>query len=203
MADGKTHARVATTVLVVGAATAIYTAAKVPSLRPLVVPFCLGLVNGLIVTPDIDIDQGVTHEEARWKRLPIVGTPTFLAFTTFWYPYSLVMPHRGMSHTLILGTATRFLYQFFWIIFWWATIMAWWHSQSPQSFLAPYSADMNALLIFFVPFFTGWCLQDVWHLVYDGRLRGRRKYRKPLSRTALFVLSIVCMIVFYLWRQFQ
>jgi uncharacterized metal-binding protein len=202
MADGKTHARVATTVLVVGAATAVYTAAKVPALRPLVVPFCLGLINGLIVTPDIDIEHA-TEEELRWKRIPVFGFLTFMVFSTFWYPYSLAVPHRGISHVLIMGTATRFLYQFFWIIFWWATAMAWWHSRSPQSFLEPYSADVNALFAFFIPFFAGWCLQDVWHLVYDGRLGRRRKNRKPLSRTALFVLSIVCMIVFYLWRQFQ
>lgn len=202
MANGKTHARVATTVLVVGAATAVYAAAKVPSLRPFVVPFCLGLVNGLIVTPDIDIEHA-TEEELRWKRVPLVGTPTFLAFSSFWYPYSLVMPHRGMSHVLFVGTATRFFYQFFWIIFWWATILAWWYSRSPRSFLEPYSADLNALLAFFVPFFMGWCLQDAWHLAYDGKLGKRRKYRKPLSRTSLLLLSIVCMIVFYLWRQFQ
>lgn len=204
MADGKTHARVAWTVLGVGSTAAMLAARRWPELGPFVVPFCLGMTNGLLVTPDIDIEHA-TEEELRWKRIPIVGFLAFMVFSTFWYPYSLAVPHRGISHVLIAGTATRFIYQFGGLVFWVATILAWWYSQSPLSFLQPFAADLRSVFAFFIPFFVGWCLQDFWHLVYDGRykVRGRgRRRAEPVSPMRIIVLGFVCLIVFYVWRQF-
>lgn len=203
MSDGRTHARVATTVLIIGSATAVYAAAKVPTMRPFVVPFSLGLINGLLVTPDIDMDQGITHEEARWRRIPIIGFLAFMIFATFWYPYSLAVPHRGISHVLIIGTLTRFFYQFAGAFFWLATITAWWYSRSPREFLSPYIADLEMLAAFSLPFLVGWVIQDIGHLIYDGRFgdKRKRKRNKRSGRRTIFIMSVVCMVIFYIWRQ--
>ena len=61
----------------------------------IVIPFIVGwLVATLIFSPDTDI-------------MPKKRT-SFLQF--FLYPYSILFKHRGLSHSILLGTALRIIY---------------------------------------------------------------------------------------------
>jgi uncharacterized metal-binding protein len=66
-----------------------------------------GSLAGLILTPDLDVDTGCTS-----MRLVRGGCGRLVStlWQWYWLPYSKVMPHRGISHTPILGTLTRLVY---------------------------------------------------------------------------------------------
>lgn len=159
MASGRTHAKIAGWVLVLaGGASAL-------TLSSLSVPFTLGLLNGFLVTPDIDI-QATTHEERRWKNFPLFGPIFFLLFSVFWYLYSLLFSHRGISHIHIVGTLTRFCYQVGMLL--------------PLLLLTPLTsglwmwAQTSEGAIFIGCWIAGQSLQDSIHIITDGGRKGRR-----------------------------
>lgn len=104
MSSGRTHSRAALAMMVplTGFAFLLYAGGQVEAANGIMI----GQVCGWIVTPDADVD-GLTHEEMRWFQInPILGH----AFHLFWYPYSKMFRHRGISHVFVLGTLTRIVY---------------------------------------------------------------------------------------------
>lgn len=200
MASGRTHAKVAYFVLASGVAVSAYAYLSDPSTIAFSGPICAGLVNGLAVSPDIDL-TGSTVEEARWKRIPIIGWPLFLVFSTFWQPYALMVPHRGISHVFIIGTLTRFVYQFAGFIFWSITFdlwMAWVAGRTPSVTLAITNMPLDVMILYFV----GWTIQDTGHLIFDMRVWGRmrRKSRRPLGFVqAAFLVLVATFVAIWLF----
>ena len=63
-----------------------------------VVGFCLAyLFSMFFLSPDLDLDR--CRARSNWGILGI-----------FWYPYSKIFRHRGISHSIIFGMVTRILY---------------------------------------------------------------------------------------------
>lgn len=76
---------------------------------------CVGLLAGILLTPDLDLNQTVSSAVASNGRLMrsrswlarLVGWGWFV----LWLPYALVVPHRHpVSHWPFLGTAVRLGY---------------------------------------------------------------------------------------------
>jgi len=109
-----------------------------------------GLVLGLLFGPDLDAD-GITHDEARWKRVPLVGPILYLIVIEVWMPYAVLMPHRGpFSHGVLIGTAGRMVYLALlvyavWRVWVWTLVPPW----------------------VLLGVFAGWAIQDVLHLLAD------------------------------------
>lgn len=69
-----------------------------------------GMVAGMLVTPDLDVDHR-THEETLMYRVPIIGPLFGILWQTYWTPYALVIPHRSwLSHGPLISTALRMVY---------------------------------------------------------------------------------------------
>lgn len=101
MADGRTHL-LASTCLGFVSAFIGYEAIKQDQFY--VVDGILYGSIAIIVTPDYDL-EGVTITEAIIRKIPVAG----IIWVMLWYPYALLNPHRGRSHTW-LGTVERQLY---------------------------------------------------------------------------------------------
>jgi len=70
----------------------------------------VGVLSGLILSPDLDVDDGFIGL-AHLRRVPIVGTALSWAWRAFWWPYSKAVPHRSaISHAPVVGTVFRVLY---------------------------------------------------------------------------------------------
>lgn len=54
------------------------------------------LFSGLWLSPDLDLPG--THPHKRWKSLGL---------DWIWLPYEKLIPHRGISHTPLIGTLSR------------------------------------------------------------------------------------------------
>jgi len=66
----------------------------------------VGCASGIALSPDADI-AGLTEGET-WviHKLPVIGW----LWAGYWWVYGKLLPHRGISHWPIAGTATRLLY---------------------------------------------------------------------------------------------
>lgn len=67
----------------------------------------VGIVSGLILSPDLDVDEGFIGL-AHLRRVPFVGTSLAWLWRAFWWPYSKTVPHRSaISHAPLVGTSLR------------------------------------------------------------------------------------------------
>ncbi len=118
MPDGATHEAVGLSLLALlagGAALAKAGGALCGVSWPQIGAFAAGLSLGLLAGPDLDQEQ-ITREEARWKRIPLLGGLLFLVMVALWMPYGLLLKHRSpLSHTPLLGTALRAAYLGLWL----------------------------------------------------------------------------------------
>lgn len=57
------------------------------------------LIGSFLVTPDLDLAEQHVRAKKHWGLLGLL-----------WIPYGTLFNHRGLSHTWILGPATRLLY---------------------------------------------------------------------------------------------
>lgn len=97
MPSGRAHTA-ATIVLVVG---------SLPFANPALTVGCL---SGLIISPDIDCDDGFIGL-AHLRRFGCVGNVLSWIWRAFWYPYSKFVPHRSpISHSIVVGTIIRVAY---------------------------------------------------------------------------------------------
>ena len=110
MSDGKTHAT-ATTALIFPVAMASLLLHPSDPFSAMAAG-AIGCATGLIIDPDLDIDDITRSEWQMIKKLWIVG----MLWVTLWYPYAWLIPHRSpLSHWPLLGTAGRVLYLLLWI----------------------------------------------------------------------------------------
>ncbi len=65
------------------------------------------IFSSLLLSPDLDLASSQTLK--RWGPMRV-----------FWFPYQKIFRHRGLSHNLILGPATRIAYLLFILI-----LLAW------------------------------------------------------------------------------
>lgn len=57
------------------------------------------LIGSFLVTPDLDLAEQHVRAKRHWGLLGLL-----------WIPYGVLFNHRGLSHTWILGPATRLVY---------------------------------------------------------------------------------------------
>ncbi len=149
MPSGKTHDRVN----IVSTAILGYFAYSRGMGLDEVVAFCLGsLVATFWFSPDLDLSY--SKPVKRWGRLSFI-----------WRPYSLIVPHRGISHVPVLGILTRFGYIFVIFLFFWFLIAGTLYNlglSPPQ--LKPLSIFKNP---YFIPFLLGILFADTLHIVLD------------------------------------
>lgn len=150
MSDGKTHAQ-ATTALIFP--TAVSAMLLYPS-----DPFsafaigAIGCATGLIVDPDLDLDDITRGEWQMIKKLWIVG----MLWVALWYPYAWLIPHRSpLSHWPLIGTAGRVGYLLGWL----------WLVGLIVGISVPVGAIMQQPL--FVVWFGGLAVADTAHWLMD------------------------------------
>lgn len=77
---------------------------SLPFLSP---PLTVGIISGLILSPDLDVDFGFIGL-AHLRRIPIAGKVISGCWQVFWYPYAKIVPHRShISHSILFGTCLR------------------------------------------------------------------------------------------------
>jgi len=59
---------------------------------------------GLLITPDYDFKQ--IYIKSIIGKLPVLGA----LWNAYWWPYAVLFKHRKLSHNIVLGTLTRFIY---------------------------------------------------------------------------------------------
>lgn len=125
----------------------------------------VGCLIGLVVDPDLDCNSTLSLMNAsRWRMMKL-WRPLGYVWFVIWWPYGKWFYHRGISHTPIIGTATRIMYLLLLPV-----------SVSSGAILMGYDLSMplmdlhgwlrgHALYIFFVLF--GLCLSDFAHWAMD------------------------------------
>lgn len=106
----------------------------------------IGLLLGTIITPDYDFDK--IYIKKIIKKIPVLG---FL-WNLYWYPYSKLFKHRGLSHNVLLGTLTRVLYLNLPILLF---------------------CLFNNIYIYnntYIYILLGWYIQDFVHYILDSKL---------------------------------
>lgn len=106
MPDGKTHAAITiTAALGWGIVSDVIMAYP----RPVTVALCAGCLAGLILTPDLDVDETPTRAHTTVRRS--LGWLPALAWRLIWLPYGMLIRHRSfISHAPYVGTTVRVLY---------------------------------------------------------------------------------------------
>lgn len=76
--------------------------------HPEAIAACGGCLLGIIVTPDLDVDQPIRAHYVVGRRF---GAPGFAAWRLLWLPYGLAIGHRSwVSHMPIISTLIRLGY---------------------------------------------------------------------------------------------
>lgn len=145
MSNGRTHATVASATLIATCLAAPYIASHAGI--EIAVGLVAGALAGVLVTPDIDLEDCRTWDEQRIFRL--FGNTAGRFWQWFWMGYARHHSHRGSSHRPLVGTIGR-----------------WWHIWTHTLFL-----PVLAVLVFpqvAIAAFAANCLQDILHLIFDG-----------------------------------
>ena len=104
MPNGTTHAKATFALAVAGGATAYHLGHPMPH----VIALSAGALAGLILTPDLDVDDGCISNRIVRRT---TNRPIAWMWARFWRPYGLLIPHRSrLSHMPLLGTALRLAY---------------------------------------------------------------------------------------------
>lgn len=75
----------------------------------------LGYAFGYYIDPDLDL-MSTTSAEGRMVKIPILG----ILLVTYWTPYGAIFrkQHRSFwTHSYIFSTVIRFVYMFWWLLF--------------------------------------------------------------------------------------
>lgn len=77
----------------------------VASQRPeLLGPAMTGSTLGLLITPDYDFKS--IYIKSVINKIPVLGA----LWNAYWWPYAVLFKHRKLSHNIVFGTLTRFIY---------------------------------------------------------------------------------------------
>lgn len=69
-----------------------------------------GVLSGLVLSPDLDVDDGFIGF-AHLRRIGCVGGLLSGLWRVYWYPYARLVPHRShISHSVFFGTVVRVFY---------------------------------------------------------------------------------------------
>lgn len=156
MPSGKIHA--ITTTLAAGLlAPAVVIVAKQPVDHA--VAFAAGCMFGLVLTPDLDVDQWTrSHTLVRRSAGWLVGSLWYL----FWWPYARLIPHRSpLSHTPVVGTLLRLMYILA------LPAMGWWLLASSTAIPLPPIPALPAPTPQLMWALGGLILVDTLHVVLD------------------------------------
>lgn len=105
MSTGKQHAQATTALVFPVAVSSLFLLPHDPLSGA--ITGAVGCLTGLIIDPDLDIENITRSEWQMIKKLWIVG----MLWVALWYPYARAIPHRSpLSHWPLLGTAGRVLY---------------------------------------------------------------------------------------------
>jgi uncharacterized metal-binding protein len=125
--------------------------------------FLMGYGVGYYVDPDLD-HISITAGEGRILRDFKIFGAIFLAF---WFPYSYIFKHRGISHTHILGTLSRWSY---------AGLVLFILIRPEMAEVSRFFSAVGTLGIYV---FLGNCFSDAIHILSDmGWIKITRKDRR-------------------------
>lgn len=117
----------------------------------------VGILSGLILSPDLDIDEGFLGLH-HLRRIPIIGKPLSLAWRVFWLPYSKIVKHRSViSHSIFFGTVLRVGYLALPIL------------------ILNYLGLPAHLPDKFGQWFVGICLSDALHIILDFTIKSDKR----------------------------
>ena len=156
MSSGRTHAAV-TMISSVGIAYLLHDQGLNSSQA---LAFCIGGLTGLLVNPDLDVDNGSISQRVVRKS---TGCLISAAWSFLWVPYALIMPHRSVfSHWPILGTVLRLAY----LVLVYHLI---WLGLHHTLGLAPVATHTGPLLlpVWALPAFIGLSMTDALHWMFD------------------------------------
>lgn len=106
MPNGRVHSA-ATVILALSAGYLLH---HNGSTLPHTLAFSAGTLAGLVLTPDLDVNEGCVSDEIVRRSTGRVGGSLWYLF---WLPYSRLIPHRSpLSHLPGLGTVLRLAYVF-------------------------------------------------------------------------------------------
>lgn len=100
MPSGRTHRHITTALALLSL--------PVAALNLRMLAYSAGIVSGIFVDPDMDVDRWNESERILYRLWPPLGW----AWRFYWGPYALLAKHRGLSHALIAGTLVRAVYVF-------------------------------------------------------------------------------------------
>jgi uncharacterized metal-binding protein len=153
MPSGKTHAKWGETLtLAWGIGYGVTYALGTPPIPPNeAAAIGVGLVVGILITPDIDL-MSITHEERRIQRH--FGRLAKRLWILVWRQYARGIRHRcPLSHAPIRSTLIRAAYLWpAWVFAWWLVPHSWW--------------TLAGWLL------AGWIIQDTLHWTMDITMRG-------------------------------
>jgi uncharacterized metal-binding protein len=122
------------------------------------------LFSALMLSPDLDLRYN--RARSHW------GVLGFL-----WIPYTWLFKHRGLSHSLIVGTLTRLLYLGFLSLVAWALLL-WWGVE-----LALPTWQMQADYYLLALLAGGLWLPNIVHVLVDRAHRAGRRPRRRYARS--------------------
>lgn len=111
----------------------------------------VGLWLGHLVTPDYDVNRGNYIKRKLIIRYGLLGR----LWALYWWPYALVQPHRGISHTWPNGTFLRYLLSVWPLFIVFVYAVGWEYIDSFDG------------LLFLIGVFSGQSIQDWTHLIMD------------------------------------
>lgn len=104
MPDGRTHTTASIIAAPITGAAALFITDPLPA-----VVIATGVLAGILIGPDLDVDGG-NYSMAVIRRTPLIGRMLAIMWRAFWWPYSKLASHRGFSHWPLIGTIGRLIY---------------------------------------------------------------------------------------------
>lgn len=153
----------------------VHSALTVATLSGVIAPYALvqlngnpwlyaaGCITGLLITPDLDINNGNISDTFIRKVSPVVQ----MIWRLFWTPYALILPHRSLfSHFPFVGTLLRLGYIFVWL-----------NLFNLLFFLVGRTFDTVSLVwVWNWSFFFGLCHADIIHWFADNTIKGKEQF---------------------------
>ena len=165
MSSGVAHARATAVLTPITAVTVAYYTESL-FLASLAAAGC---ACGIILSPDLDLEQTTRSERVLLNKSPLLGK----LFKIYWYPYGVFIPHRSaISHFPVVGTLSRVAYLL--II---PALLAYQHDKVPQ-LIEWVMSDITLFLV------LGLIVSDTAHTLMDilPKRKKKKKRKKPRRR---------------------
>jgi len=204
VSGGKFHAKIAGFALWPLLALAIFAGFADPQVG---FGLAIGATSGLLVTPDVDLVTKTYEEWRIYNYREWLG----IVWQAFWFPYALVMGHRGVSHWHGVGTLTRMGY-FLATVYILANYVAigahndfcssWggcgmWHPTNVKLV----GQAMWTTAPFWIAWYIAWAIQDELHIVtdwgYSTKKRLRKAGKRPLSQFRRIIIAGA--VIYAIW----